>query len=693
VHLKSLAAVVALASTAAFLAMPPANAAPAVRQPATPGSALATSAPLSPALRAVPSSQLPTAILGHGRTPRPLVSGSSRARSQHAVPAATRIPAGDSLVSVPGGGAASLRYDGCLTEDFAPQNPYAPYDPCGINATVGNGSYVIMRCWTDDEAPISENPNWTSPRWFYVTADTGNPEDNVSGFIYSDLVADQVKTPNCGGTFYDEPYPFQPSQASIGIYDTSNGVLTIDMNDVATGPAGVYCHVGSSGYPTGGTVTYLGQYTIDDNETIGVPICGTGTQWVGIDASDGIVRYTGAVTIGSSQPPPTPGYLGGIGGEPLTFDTTDGYVVGSSITVTGYPAENFGQTDVTVANLALAATSPNGSTYEAVCYTNLTVAPGQIIYCAGSFTPNVAGTWELNLDWQGGDGNWHHLYEPLDVQIAAAPPPPANDNFGSAEDITGWSSFSGTNVGATAQAGEPDHYLGFPAQNSVWFKFTAARSGRAWLKIDTKTDVTALAAYTGTKVAHLTRLATWDALGAEVIAFKVTKGHVYHFAVDDDYGYYPGTTFSGTFVIRPDTAPANDNFGRAQPISTGRVYQTAFANATTQRGEPAAWPGEADYGSVWYSVRPSKDITMTFSSPSSSDPVVIGLFTGKTLTSLKRLDYDWLGKKGRKWTVALSAGKKYRIAVDNYYDPQDQISGIPPTLRFELKAIARNAAR
>jgi hypothetical protein len=212
----------------------------------------------------------------------------------------------DSVIST-GGGTANLRYDGCLDEEFAPQNPYAPYDPCGINATIADGTSVIMRCWTDDEAPTSENKAWTSPRWFYVTADTGNPEDDVSGFLYSALipVANQVTTPNCAGTDYTYPYPFQPHDSSIGIYDESGGEFTIETFGIATGPAAVYCHVGPAGDPTGGTVTYLGKYTIDaaDNLAIKVPFCGSGTQWVGIIASDGIIRYTGPVTIGSSAPP------------------------------------------------------------------------------------------------------------------------------------------------------------------------------------------------------------------------------------------------------------------------------------------------------------------------------------------------------------------------------------------------------
>lgn len=159
-----------------------------------------------------------------------------------------------------------------------------------------------------------------------------------------------------------------------------------------------------------------------------------------------------------------------------------------------------------------------------------------------------------------------------------------------------------------------------------------------------------------------------------------------------DYGYYPGTAFSGTVAIAAITAPANDDFARAQPITAAKVYTINFANATTQPGEPHAWPGEADHGSVWYSYRPSKSVTMTLSSPASTDDVVAGLFTGQSVRSLKRLNFNWLGP-GHGWTITLSAGRTYHIAIDNYDDPQDKTSGIPPALRFELKATVKPRLR
>jgi hypothetical protein len=130
--------------------------------------------------------QVRTATTRHVSTPRPLAPHAQAVPAQvvpdQLMPGQAAIPPGDSLVSVPGGGPANLRYDACISDDWAPQNPYAPYDPCGINAAIGNGSRVVMRCWTDNQPPTSENSAWTSPRWFFVTLDSGNPENNVSGF-------------------------------------------------------------------------------------------------------------------------------------------------------------------------------------------------------------------------------------------------------------------------------------------------------------------------------------------------------------------------------------------------------------------------------------------------------------------------------------------------------------------------------
>jgi hypothetical protein len=81
---------------------------------------------------------------------------------------------------------------------------------------------------------------------------------------------------------------------------------------------------------------------------------------------------------------------------------------------------------------------------------------------------------------------------------------PANDNFANAQVITGGTgTVTGTNVNATTEAGEPG-----PGGASVWYALTLPQGGI--LQIDTcgSSFSPAVAAYTGSTVNALTRLAS-----------------------------------------------------------------------------------------------------------------------------------------------------------------------------------------
>src|SRR5438552_2355269 len=97
--------------------------------------------------------------------------------------------------------------------------------------------------------------------------------------------------------------------------------------------------------------------------------------------------------------------------------------------------------------------------------------------------------------------------------LAATPAygtPPSNDNFASAMVITGSSStVAGTNVDATKEAGEPSH-AGNPGGASVWFSWTAPARGQATFSTAGSSFDTLLAAYRGTIVSGLTRVAAND---------------------------------------------------------------------------------------------------------------------------------------------------------------------------------------
>lgn len=126
-----------------------------------------------------------------------------------------------------------------------------------------------------------------------------------------------------------------------------------------------------------------------------------------------------------------------------------------------------------------------------------------------------------------------------------APPPPANDNFGSAQAITGCSgTVGGSNIGATRQSGEPNHSPDDGGGNrSIWYSWTAATTGPATITTAGSRFDTVMAVYTGSSVGSLTAVTqTNGSVGKAddnsatdktgTVIFNATAGTVYKIAVD-----------------------------------------------------------------------------------------------------------------------------------------------------------------
>jgi hypothetical protein len=117
---------------------------------------------------------------------------------------------------------------------------------------------------------------------------------------------------------------------------------------------------------------------------------------------------------------------------------------------------------------------------------------------------------------------------------------PANDNFANAAVITGISgAIHGSNVGATAQPGEPDDASNpdGPAA-SVWYQWISPINGGMAFSTEGSSFDTVMAAYTGTNISQLTLLAANDDVNylrgdfTSQIGFPVTNGGVYYISVD-----------------------------------------------------------------------------------------------------------------------------------------------------------------
>lgn len=113
---------------------------------------------------------------------------------------------------------------------------------------------------------------------------------------------------------------------------------------------------------------------------------------------------------------------------------------------------------------------------------------------------------------------------------------PVNDNFQNSTVLSG-SIFSvtGTNVGATGQAGEPNHAGVSNPIESVWWTWTAPVSGSISLNTFGSNYDTTLGVYRGSAVNSLTTVAAVDdSFGTlqSVLTFNVTAGTTYRIAVD-----------------------------------------------------------------------------------------------------------------------------------------------------------------
>ena len=118
------------------------------------------------------------------------------------------------------------------------------------------------------------------------------------------------------------------------------------------------------------------------------------------------------------------------------------------------------------------------------------------------------------------------------------PSPPSNDNFASAQAISGCSgTVNGSNLSATREAGEPAHFAASPGSTkSVWYQWQAVVSQSVTLNTIGSSYDTILAVYTGNSVNGLTLVTNNDDIAsgntASSVTFPANAGTIYRIAVD-----------------------------------------------------------------------------------------------------------------------------------------------------------------
>jgi hypothetical protein len=343
-----------------------------------------------------------------------------------------------------------------------------------------------------------------------------------------------------------------------------------------------------------------------------------------------------------------PDHAGDPGGHSVWFNwtpTKSGPVWVSTCTTQGSLDTLLGvYTGSTVGSLTPVASNDNGATAHERCRST----------DSGVEVDAVAGTtYRIAVDGKGGSVGTTGL------EIEGAP---ANDDFWHPSSLGATKSVTllVSNRFATVQPNEPEH-AGVAGGHSIWFKWTAPRSGTYDVDTCGSAIDTLLGVYTGSAVSALTPVASNDDAGGECspgsrVVFDATEGTVYRIAVDGKGGAV------GAIDLHLDHGPANDDF--ADPVSippTGGWWSAATALATPQSGEPAP----AGH-SVWFEWTPEASGRTSLEACGVGFVPALGVFTGDELAALAPVSVAGAdGECARGTTIEFSAvaGTTYRIAV------------------------------
>jgi subtilisin family serine protease len=246
---------------------------------------------------------------------------------------------------------------------------------------------------------------------------------------------------------------------------------------------------------------------------------------------------------------------------------------------------------------------------------------------------------------------------------------PYNDDFAKRGVITGEAIIArSASQRSTRESGEPTH-AGAAGNGSLWWTWTAPRTGVVTLDTAGSDYDTLLNVYTGAALASLVSVASNDdesgSLKTSKLTFNATAGTAYQIALDNK------STTTGVAILRLSELSNNDNFDSAQTVS-GRSWTVSGDNRSASRetGEPLIKNNTGGH-SLWYRWVAPVSRRYHVSSFSSDFNTMVGVYTGTSLSSLSEIatstnDSDsnyTLSSAGVTFTA--TAGTTYYIAIDN----------------------------
>ncbi len=253
---------------------------------------------------------------------------------------------------------------------------------------------------------------------------------------------------------------------------------------------------------------------------------------------------------------------------------------------------------------------------------------------------------------------------------------PENDSFATRIQLFGTNiTATGSNVGATLEAGEPDP--NFTGGKSVWWTWTAPASGYLTLSTADSTFDTTLAVFTGSVLTNLTLIAFNDTDSVtSILHFNVVAGLSYQIQVDGcDSDLYAVNNAAGQISLQlilgpTQPSPANDNF--ADRI---QLRGTHLANVTGSNLGATAEPGEPFHAdalglkSVWWTWTAPAPGGLRLSTQGSAIDTVLAVYTGDSVTNLTLVaanDEEPIFGYQSVVTCNVRSNVTYQFAVDGF---------------------------
>jgi hypothetical protein len=258
---------------------------------------------------------------------------------------------------------------------------------------------------------------------------------------------------------------------------------------------------------------------------------------------------------------------------------------------------------------------------------------------------------------------------------------PPNDFFADATTLDGTSApISATNVDATNESGEDHCCWEF---NTVWYKWTAPKTGNYRLEVCGSSFNTHLKVFTGTAVNALERIAENDddpACGPDGsrsrLTFVAGAGQQYRIQIGSQIQNQTGT-ITGSLAL---VSPPNDFFADAQNLGAGSTAAISGKNidASTEQGEPTCCFTSA---TVWYRWTAPAAGSYRVETCASDFKTYIKVLQGTAVTTLERIAENsgsaGCGPANDRAAVIFTAGANatYYIQIGSAADPRGNISG------------------